>query len=178
MEKFPIEAGRIPFSGLCDTCKYCKYRQLVSEERNPKPLKLFLKITSACRSLRLPKLGIDPVNKLVFMSKMVSLEALVIELGIGPLSLFELKRSTSRLKSEFPKSEERIPENSLHESSKNFKVDKLNMEDGMNPYKEFSNTLKYWRIGRVPISCGNSPAIYRHASINNIECILLIKNIK
>lgn len=108
----------------------------------------------------MPKLGMEPLNEFSAMLKTVSLVALVIEVGIGPLSLFELKRSHSRLKSECPMSEGRLPENSLYERAKVIKVDELNMKDGMEPVKELLNTWKRSRIGKLPISWGNSPAVY------------------
>lgn len=95
------------------------------------------------------------------MSKIVSLETLVMEAGIGPLSLFQLNRSTSRLKSEHPMCEGRLPENSLNESRNSFKLEMLNIEDGIEPDKELLDTWKNSRNGRVPISLGNSPVIDR-----------------
>lgn len=103
-----------------------------------------------------------PLNKLSLISKMVSLEALVIEVGIGPSSLLVAKISCSRLKSECPTFEGRLPENLLNTSANVFRVDKLNMECGMEPDRELLNIEKCWRNGRVPISCGNSPATYTH----------------
>lgn len=90
----------------------------------------------------------------------ISLEALVMEVGIRPLSLFWANRSHSRLGSEFPKSEESVPENSLPDICNACNVDMLNIENGMDPCKRFMNTSSTSSIGRVPISCGNSLIVY------------------
>lgn len=45
-------------------------------------------------------------------------------------------------------------------------VSMLNMEDGMDPFKELLNTIKISSASRVPISCGNSPVVY--IAINDV----------
>lgn len=139
-EKFPIEDGRIPFNGLFDISKDSKNLQLVSEERNPSscigdsaPVRLFPQIRRDCKSLRFPKLGINPENELAFISKLTSVEAFVMEFGIGPVRLLWLNKRRMRLKSEAPMSEGRVPQKLLNERAISFNDDMLNTKDGMGP---------------------------------------------
>lgn len=110
------------------------------------------------KSLVLPKFGKEPLNELLLISKTKRLEALVMELGIVPVSPLLLQKSPSRLSTESPIVEGRLPKNQFVERSIDFNVDMLNIEDGMEPVKELLNKSTLSRLARLPSSSSIAPA--------------------
>ena len=77
----------------------------------------------------------EPVNEFLLSSRIVSLVALLMEVGILPVSLLKNKVSSSRLGSEAPMFGGRGPEKRFCWRCNPFNVERLNMEDGMEPFK-------------------------------------------
>lgn len=84
-----MEEGRVPvIRGFSVISKDIKFGQFVKEGRsNSAPVKLFSQRRRYCKYCKLPKLGMEPVNEFRLNSNKVSMEALLIEVGIFPLSL-------------------------------------------------------------------------------------------
>lgn len=72
---------------LFEISKDFKDGQFVREERNSTPVKLLLQRRRVSKYFRLLKLGTEPVNEFLLSSKRVSMDTLLIELGILPLSV-------------------------------------------------------------------------------------------
>ncbi|GER37805.1 ARF GAP-like zinc finger-containing protein ZIGA4 [Striga asiatica] len=108
-DKFPMESGRMPLSGLDEISKSSKNWQLDNEEINPNPLRELPQMRSVRKSLKLPKLGMVPLNELFANCNRSKLEALVIEIGISPLSSFLDKYNFSRFGRESSGERGRIP---------------------------------------------------------------------
>lgn len=94
---------------------------------------------SHSRSLRLlPKeLGRKPENELWPISKALSVEALVMQLGSLPLSLFRARDITVSFGSLYSELEGRCPESLFNCNAIKSMVDILNIFDGIDPVKLF-----------------------------------------
>lgn len=137
-EKFPIDDGRRPCNGLEAKAKLVRSLQLLKEERKLHPpeddsiVKLLFARLSIWRNLKLPNVfGIRPEKELKLKSRIVSLEALVMELGIVPVSLFFAKENSSKFGSEWPIVDGRWSESWLLNRLMSDMVEILKMVGGM-----------------------------------------------
>lgn len=88
----------------------------------------------------------------------VSIEALEIELGIGPVSLFPPRISCCRFGSEWPMFDGRLPKRLLAVSERTVNEEILMISGGITPVSLLLDKANTCRPCRLPISPGISPA--------------------
>lgn len=88
----------------------------------------------------------------------MSLEALVMEMGIFPLSLFSSNSKYFKFGSEYPISAGNWPESWLLSRLRTLTVEILKIGVGMGPFKLLVQRTRQFRFCRLPISVGISPA--------------------
>lgn len=138
------------------------FLQFAKEERKlnfeVEDVKELLAKPSHLRFLKLPIVfGINPEYVFAPNSRKVSLEALVMELGMVPENLLSAKLSCSTVGSERSTLDGRLPERELFMRISTFSVDMLKMGAGNTPTRLLIPSAKASRFGRLAISWGISP---------------------
>lgn len=103
--------------------------------------------------------GIRPDKEFLPRSRISSLEALVMELGIVPISLFSNKLKNCMFGIEWPIVDGRWPESLFVTREMAVMLEILKTVGGMGPLKLLLSRIRYFRFFRLPISFGISPAI-------------------